>query len=402
MELSMQRSLPPVLGFVLVAAGVVGGAGAPSSSAAAMASYRTPSSIAHDCSTDVTRLLNTWMRRVPDGSALEFRRGACYRVDGTLRLVDRRHLRVRGNNAVLRSYVTPPVTPKVTRQMLLIRGGTDVRVHHLTLRGTNPAPRFDVRREWHPLVEIAGGRDVRLHHLTGRNAWGDFVFVGPDIRKLVSADGTGAVHPRDILVRSSTVKVIGRHGITCIGCERLTVDRNTFQGIGYQVMDIEVEATTWHARDITFSNNSIGGHIALSVLASGDTIGHDVTGVVVEGNTMLTGSPTCAPPIDVRATSTIRSDFVIAGNSFQTLGNAIRIGGVTGAVVRDNHVQVSDAGCSNPHVAVVAWQVREGVLQNNAFPGAWTLVASSASDFLACGNWLSETQPAVPQPCTTA
>ena len=394
----MLRGLASIMLALLVVAGISGGADGPASTTVAMTTYRSPASIARDCSTDVTRALNRWMRRVPDGSALELRRG-CYRVDGTLRLVDRRHLRIRGNNAVLRSYVTPPVTPKTTRQMLLIRGGTDVRVHHLTLRGTNPAPRFDVRREWHPLVEIAGGSGVRLHHLYGRNAWGDFVLVGPDTRRLVGSDGVGAVEPRDVVVRSSTADVIGRHGVTCMGCEGLTVDGNTFRNIGYQVMDIEVEAATWHARDVTFSNNTIGGRIALSVLASGDTIGHDVTGVSVTGNRMLTSSPTCAPPVDVRATATPRRSFLIAGNSFKTLGNAIRLGGVTGAVVRDNYVEVSDAGCSNPHVAVVAWQVQDGVLQNNTFPGAWTLVTSTASDILACGNWLSETQPTVPEPC---
>lgn len=394
----MSRVLTSVLGVLLVAAGTVGGAGAPPSGAAELATHRTPVSIARDCSTDVTKQLNRWMRNVPDGSALEFRRG-CYRVEGTLRLVDRRHLRIRGNDAVLRSFVTPPPSPKTTRQMLLIRGGTDVRLHDLTLRGTNPTPHFDVRREWHPLVEISGGRGLRLHHLVGRNAWGDFVLVGPDTRKMVSSNGSGAVHPRDVVIRSSRASVIGRHGVTCIGCEGLTVVGNTFRDIGYQVMDIELEAATWHARDVTFSDNTVGGHVALSVLASGDTLGHDVTGVSVTGNTMLASSPTCAPPIDVRATETIRRDFVVTGNRFMALGNALRISGVTGAVVRDNHVDVSDAGCSNPHVAVVAWHVQEGVLQGNAFPGAWTLLAGSGSEFVACGNWLSVAQPTVPQPC---
>jgi hypothetical protein len=396
-------SAASALGMLLVTASVGGGASWQPPRDVALVTARPPMHIARDCSEDVTHALNRWMRRVPNGSVLRLRRGACYRVDGTLRLVDRRHLRLAGNHAVLRSFRTPPIQPKITRQMLLVQGGSDIRIHHLTIRGTNPSAVFDVRREWHPLIEIAGGRDIRLDHISGRNSWGDFVLVGPDTRRVTSSDGTGAVLPRDVTVRSSNASVIGRHGIACIGCDDLAVDANSFRDIGYQVMDIEVEASTWHARGIAFTNNTVRGRIALSLVASGDAVGHDVTGVEVSGNRMLTSSATCAPPVEVLATSTSRSDFVVSGNQFKTLSNAARIGGVAGAVVTDNRVEVSDAGCSYPRVAVVARNVRHGVLRGNTFPGATTLlVGSGLSDFHACGNWLSVAMPALPQPCDAA
>ena len=49
-----------------------------------------PSSIPTDCSRDVTAALLAWIATVPDGSTLEFTANACYRVDGTLRIRNRR------------------------------------------------------------------------------------------------------------------------------------------------------------------------------------------------------------------------------------------------------------------------------------------------------------------------
>ena len=359
-----------------------------------------PAAVAADCSTNVTRQINSWLASVPDGATALFGRQACYRVDGTLLLRDRRDLTVDGNGALFRAVALPPTEPKITRQMLLVQGGARLVVRNMRLQGTNPSPVFDVRREWFPLIELAGPQDVLVDKVTGSNSWGDFVFVTPDVRKVVNSDGTGAVLPQRITVQNSTGRVIGRHAIACNGCENLTVAHNSFSDIGYQVLDIEVEASTWHARDVTFSSNTMSGRIALSVLASGDNVGHDITRVVVADNTMLTSGISCAPPIDVYETTTLRSDFDIVRNQFKTLSNAVRIAGVSGADVSDNTVNVGEAGCTNSRVAVVARNLTSAVLRNNYFPGATRLVvASGVMEGTFCGNKLTSTGPPRPVAC---
>jgi hypothetical protein len=359
-----------------------------------------PRSVAADCSVDVTRALNRWIHRVPDGAVLEFGRRACYRVDGTLRVVDRHHMSFRGRGSTFRAVTTPPPTPKTTRQMWLLRGSTDIGIHNLTAQGTNPSPAFDVHREWLRLFEVSGGRDIRIAHVHGRNAWGDFVLVTPDIRLIRSSVGTGAVIPRRVTITHSSARVIGRHAVACNGCQALRITDSRFASIGYHVLDLEVDAPTWYARDVRFARNTIGDGIALSVLASGDNLGHDVSDVRIVDNRMLSSSRTCAPPIDIRQTRTVRSNFVIRDNVLRTLGNAIRIGGVDGATMTGNTAYVSDAGCSNPRVAVVARDLASAVLTDNFFPGANQLVVGSgAVDLTGCGNRLTEAGPLLPAPC---
>ncbi|MGH2705961.1 MAG: hypothetical protein ACRDJ4_12985, partial [Actinomycetota bacterium] len=58
-----------------------------------------PPSIAGNCSRDVTADLLSWISSVPNGSVLSFARGACYRIDGSLKLLDRRDLTFEGNGA---------------------------------------------------------------------------------------------------------------------------------------------------------------------------------------------------------------------------------------------------------------------------------------------------------------
>jgi hypothetical protein len=384
------------LAAICMAVGMTAGAHAVTTNAG----VPVPTKVAADCSRDVTGELNAWLASVADGSTLLLGAAACYRVDGTLRIVDRYNLTVEGQGAVVRAMATPAPTPKITRQMWLIRGGSNITVRNVTAWGTNPSPTFDVRREWFPLFEIAGTSNVLLDQVTGRNSWGDFAFITPDVRRVVNSDGTGAVLPLGVTIRNSTARVIGRHGVTCNGCDGVLVDHSSFSDIGYQVLDIEVEATTWHARDVTFSNNTIGGQIALSVLASGDNTGHDISRITLRGNTMLASSVSCAPPVQILETATTREHFVIADNSFRTLSNAFRIAGVNDVAVTGNTVAIGDAGCSNPHVAVIARNLRSSVMTNNVFPGARQLLAvSGIVEGLVCGNRFSVTGIALPKPC---
>lgn len=361
-----------------------------------------PTGLVADCSRNVTAGLNAWVASVSDGSTLLLARGACYRVDGTVRIRDRHNLTVRGNGAMVRALSTPPLLPKITRPMFEVRGGSGITIRNLTAWGTNPSPTFNVDREWFPLFEVTGVDGALIDRVTGRGAWGDFVFVGADVRKVTSSDGTGGVHAQDVTVRDSSATTIGRHGVTCDACDRLTVTGNTFTDIGYHVMDIEVEASTWHARDIAFTGNTIGGRLALSVVASGDNLGGDIARVTVAGNTMLTDPATCAPPVDIYETPTTRSDIAVTGNTFRTLSNAVRIAGVTRPTVDDNTVTVGNAGCTNPGAAVVVRDVTDASLRGNYFPGATRLaVTSGVVTGVFCGNRLAPNGPQLPTPCPT-
>jgi hypothetical protein len=360
-----------------------------------------PSTIAADCTADVTKVLNAWMASVADGSTLRFAAGACYRVDGTLTLQDRHDLTLDGNGASFAASRVPPTSPKITRQMWSVVGGSGITIRNMEARGTNPTGAFDVRREWFPLIQIAGTSKVLIERVRGSHAWGDFVSIGPDVRRVTNSDGTGGVLGTDITIRDSSASKIGRHGVTCNGCEDVLIDRNVFSDVAYQIVDIEVEADTWHARNVAFTNNTIGGRVNLSVLANAG-IGRDVTNITVSGNVM-TGSPvTCAPPIQVDATTAAKSNFVITNNRFKTLGNAFWLHGVSSVTVENNAVTFGQGGCANAGVAIIATSSRGNAVRNNDFNGAKKLVqAGATATGTACGNRLTGTAFNRPQLCGT-
>jgi hypothetical protein len=366
--------------------------------AAAMA-RTVPATIASDCSKDVTTALNAWMASVADGSTLHFRAGDCYRVDGTLMLRDRHDLTVDGNGALFAASVVPPASPKITRQMWSVVGGDGITIRNMGIRGTNPTATFDVRREWFPLIQIAGSRQVLIDGVRGSNAWGDFVSIGPDTRRVTRSNGTGAVMPKNVLVRRSSATVIGRHGVTCNGCENIRVDGNVFRNVAYQIFDIEVEADTWYARNVAFTNNTIGGRVKLSVLANAG-MGRDVTNITVRGNVMTSTPVTCAPPIQVDDTAAVKSNFVLTNNRFKTLGNAFWLRGVSDVTVADNAVTFENGGCRNAGVAVFATSGHGIAITNNDFSGARRLVqVGTTATVTACGNRLSGSGFDQPQPC---
>jgi len=172
-----------------------------------------PTTIAPDCSRDVTGALNSWMASVGDGSALPFRAGGCYRVDGTLTLKDRHDLTLDGRGATFSTSVVPPASPKITRPMWSVVGGSGITVQNMALQGSNPEATYDMDREWFALIQISGTHTALVQGVRGSNSWGDFVSIGPDVRRVTNSDGTGAVYAKDVTVRSSTATTIGRHGV---------------------------------------------------------------------------------------------------------------------------------------------------------------------------------------------
>lgn len=342
-----------------------------------------PPGIAPDCSVDVTAQLNEWFASVPDGSTLTFGAGDCFRVDGTLRLTDRHNLTLVGNGARFAAYVTPPPEPKITRQMWQILGGTGLTMRGMTLQGTNPTPKFDVRREWFPLIQLKGAQQVLIEDVHGSNSWGDFLSITPDTR------GTVDTYPRDVTMRGSSSDIVGRAAVMCNGCEDIAIRNNTFTNTGYQVFNIEVEAPYWHARDIAFTGNTIGGRIGLSVLVNAG-IGHDVTNITFAKNTMRSTPISCEAPIFILDTEPVKSGFDIRGNHLRTLGAAARIAGASRVNVQNNVVKLVHGGMCQRQGTALWLADSDGAVIGNDFQ-EFTSVASVEGrvEGIMCGNRLS-------------
>jgi hypothetical protein len=243
-----------MLGFGVALIGV-GISAAP----AAAATYQVPTSIAGDCSIDVTSALQSWIGSVPNGSALSFGTNACYRIEGTLQVSNRTGLDFEGNGSTFESFNAPtdarPVwqawqsSALIFRSMNVVgsyaRGGTFTsslqHSHGFDLRGTG--------------AEIA--------NVSIKNVAGDCVYFG------LGSDGvtrsTGSFH-------NSSCSGISRNGVSVTAGNNILVQYVTTDAIGYDVFDVEPNATAgnWGAKRVTFDSNRIGSYAlsAYSVVES--------------------------------------------------------------------------------------------------------------------------------------
>jgi hypothetical protein len=270
---------------------------APSSSAAT--TYQVPSSIASDCSVDVSQALLTWLATVPDGSVVSFGAGACYRIEGTLELRNRSGLDLEGNDATFRSF-NPPADQRaiwrvidstgiVFRNMTIVGsyayGGTlDESLQHahaIDLRGTS--------------AEVAG---VSMSNLAG-----DCVYFGL---------GYSSAHKRSSgSVHDSSCVGTSRNAVSLTAADDVYVSRVTTDRIGYTVFDVEPNNVAgFGSQRATFDDNTIGSYrlYAFALVEDGPISDQAFTNNKVTGRGLRIGILTDG--IGIRA-----QNVTISGNS---------------------------------------------------------------------------------------
>lgn len=181
------------------------------------AGVRVPYTIPADCSRDVTDSLNRWMASVPDGSTLLFGWKACYRTERTLGLTERVGLILQGNGATFRRFeLSPPELryPHSNRHWL-VRGGSDITLNNMRVRGTNTVsdtgnPGFGsylLDYEFEHAFSIHGVNGIVVTNVSADAIWGDgLCFAGGD----QYAPGPS----RNVHVMNVTVDRNGRQAVT--------------------------------------------------------------------------------------------------------------------------------------------------------------------------------------------
>ena len=209
-----------------------------------------PSSIDSSGASDASAALNAWIAKVPDGSTIVFKAGGKYRLDHGIKLVNRHHLTFIGNGATLRangSGGTSTDTP-----FALWGGDTYITIKGFTIVGNNPTGLYTGTGGSENLmgVTIYGAKHVEIANNTIRNTWGDCVYVtqsvGPD------------VWSSDISIHDNHCSYIGRMGIAIIAAKRVTIERNRFDRMSLDILDIEPDLASQGATDIVFNDNTIG------------------------------------------------------------------------------------------------------------------------------------------------
>jgi hypothetical protein len=317
---------------VLVALTLVVGICTAVPSGAAVGGATVPTSIASDCSRDVTAELSGWFASVPDNSTLTFAPDGCYRVDGTLPIVNRAGLTFEGNNSTFRAVTdgTELVNPTRirSRSMWNFVHSTDLVVRNVIVIGANPyagigerayQPKFEAQHAY--LTE--GVKRMLMDHVAAYDVYGDFVWVGP---------GT-----EDLTVRNSTFARNGRQGWTING-KNIVFESNSITDTRRATIDMEPSQRGWASQNIYIRDNDIGPGRLFFFASVGAAAPMDNINII--GNRFHHKSMVIyvAPPKGTRSNYRVIGNVSDAGVSGS--GSAMVFKNVVGLEVRNNRQRV--------------------------------------------------------------
>jgi hypothetical protein len=294
---------------------------------------RIPSKIKSDCSVDVTSSLRRWINSAPNGSVLRFGRGGCYRIDGSLTIDRRSHITLAGNGATLRAVTAGGRD----RRHVWFRGGRDIVVRDLTVRGSNPhagaTPRAYVPgRAFQHGFAFQGVRGGVLDHVRVYDVYGDFVYIGP---------GTRGAWSRNIRIENSTFAGSGRQGISITAGDHVSIVDNDIRGVGRSLFDLEPNNAEQGAEHVTIAHNRTGGAANFWIASKG--AGRHIS-FTVRKNTMeaKTGNLiwVYGPPTGFRGPVVIEENRLEVGGTVndESSTGAFFFTRVNGITIRDNGV----------------------------------------------------------------
>lgn len=150
-----------------------------------------PSSIADDCSSDVTGALISWLEGLPSGAVIDLPANACYAVSNTsttLTLNKVNGLTINGDGATLRQsvYESGQCGNNISQPVLNLISDTNITVNDLTIDGpgghcggaSNEGDEGILLGQATP-----GNRNITFNGVTVENTGGDGLAVLPQLGK---------------------------------------------------------------------------------------------------------------------------------------------------------------------------------------------------------------------------
>jgi IPT/TIG domain len=287
---------------------------------------------------------------VPNNSVLAFRRGGCYRIEGTLELRARRGLDFEGNGSSFRSS-SPPSDHRALWRIIDSRA---VSLHAMTIVGSyRKGGTFTASLQHAHAVDVDGS-DVDIDSVRMSDVAGDCVYFGRgSTTALALSSGT---------VRNSTCMRTSRNAIAVVAGVDILVQHVTTGSIGYNVFDVEPNLDSgWGATGVTFDDNTIGSYAknAYSIVENAPVSNQFFTNNRVVGQGLKIGIT------DTANAGYRAANVTISGNNSDTLTKpaAINVDNVDRLTVTGNRIPMA----GGPMAAAVG--VCQLDISGNQYPG---------------------------------
>lgn len=238
-------------------------------------SVAPPTSIASNCTADVSAPLRAWFKSLGADQTVVMRPGACYLVDEGIKLKNPDGLIVYGgqfqNAVVPRDENGQPASDKGLPVFTVI-GGSHVTFEAMQISGVNPGG-------YHPRLAFAGGIEFEgttnalVHGVTIDHTFGDGITLAPLRGGADHKSGTILAPSSDITIDGVTVDGAGRQGLTFASISGAQVSDVILENIGLDTFDVEADQSNEGADNVVIDGcRASGGAIFFANGGAGSAI----------------------------------------------------------------------------------------------------------------------------------
>lgn len=244
-----------------------------------------PSTIASNCSRDVSWKIQAWLDSLPAGTTAVAPAGSCYLVQGGLVLDAAQQLTISGGIWHDATTPAPGASPKGMNPIFWLVGGSDITLENMTISGVNPAG-YDPPGAFEAGIRSDGVIGLTISNVVINDVYGDGVELGP-LRAANDLSDVILNPTENAAISNVQVSGAGRQGITLSSVENATITSVALNHIGLDAFDVEADQWDEGALNVTINGCYVGWDAGMFFANAGVGAGGAWTGnITVENCTM--------------------------------------------------------------------------------------------------------------------
>jgi hypothetical protein len=235
------------------------------------------SSIASDCSVDVSAPLTAYLAALPDGAVFSSPSGACYQVDEGITIT---------HPLVITGGTFKDLTDSGTGKhlnyhpIIEVREGDNVTLENLTVEGEHTTKGFAGGKVGEAGIKVFSSSDVTITNVLAEDTFGDGLELVADFGRKWSLGGPVKTPDSDITVNGFTSYLSGRTGITPAEVVDSTFTNIWLYANATRSIDFESDVPLQGAGNDSF-NNVVASH--------GINMIEHLSGPITFDHTIMTG-----------------------------------------------------------------------------------------------------------------
>ena len=302
--------------------------------------YHIDPRVVSDCSKPVDAEIAAFLASVPDGDTARFGPGQCYALDSVIVLTKRSSLTVDGNGSTFHKLTAPSVGQTSSLNgSWRVSSGSNVTIEHMIIRGSYVPPARGTPGQglnYEHGVALWGVQGATVVDVSVSNVDGDCVSADPDIAAAqdptIGGDYRLVPPTRNAVIDGLTCSGAGRHGVAATAAQYLTIENSEISNVQEDGVDIEIDAPadpvlgipSEQDNHITIANNKLHDFY-FSAVAFPLGQDPDVGTIAIRNNVTTTPSDTCFAAVYAGDPRFTLGQLDITGNTFLSLGDAIRL-----------------------------------------------------------------------------